>query len=229
MMNYPGKELEIFDTAKVFQKYIYILIKKFIKGKIYEVGAGIGSFTSHYCHKHKNIYLSDLDKGNYRALKNKFVNDKTIKIKNEKISKIKLKFNTIIYLNVLEHIKEDKKEIKTALSKLNLGGHLIILVPAHQKLYSKFDKAIGHCRRYDIKFFKSKAIKNVKIKKLIYLDMIGYVLYFFNKMFFKEEVYPSYFKVFLWDKLFSPFTIVLDFMTRYKFGKNVLCVYEKTD
>ena len=46
-MNYPGKELEIFDTAKVFQKYIYLLIKRFIKGKIYEVGAGIGSFTVH--------------------------------------------------------------------------------------------------------------------------------------------------------------------------------------
>ena len=228
-MNYPGKELEIFDTAKVFQKYIYLLIKSFIKGKIYEVGAGIGSFTVHYYEKHKNIYLSDLDKGNYKALQNKFKGNKTIKIKNEKISKTKLKFNTIIYLNVLEHIKEDKKEIKTALSKLKLGGHLIILVPAHQKLYSKFDKAIGHCRRYDIKFFKSKNIKNVKIKKLIYLDMVGYVLYFFNKIFFKEEVYPSYFKVFLWDKLFSPFTIVLDFITGYKFGKNVLCVYEKVN
>ena len=49
-MNYPGKELEIFDTAKVFQKYIYFLIKNFIKSQIYEVGAGIGSFTSHYHH-----------------------------------------------------------------------------------------------------------------------------------------------------------------------------------
>ncbi|MDC1096617.1 methyltransferase domain-containing protein [Pelagibacteraceae bacterium] len=228
-MNYPGKELEIFDTAKVFQKYIYFLIKKFIKSQIYEVGAGIGSFTSHYHHSHKNIYLSDLDINNYNTLKKKFSSNKRITIRKDKINKIKLKFNTIIYLNVLEHIKEDKKEIKTALSKLNLGGHLIILVPAHQKLYSKFDKAIGHCRRYDIKFFKSKNIKNVKIKKLIYLDMIGYVLYFFNKVFFKEEVYPSYFKVFLWDKLFSPLTIILDFITGYKFGKNVLCVYEKVN
>ena len=48
-MKYPGKELEIFDTAKVFQKYIFLLIKKFLTNGIYEVGAGIGSFTSHYC------------------------------------------------------------------------------------------------------------------------------------------------------------------------------------
>ena len=47
-MDYPGKELEIFDTAKVFQKYIYLQIKKYFKDGIFEVGAGLGSFTRHY-------------------------------------------------------------------------------------------------------------------------------------------------------------------------------------
>ena len=83
------------------------------------------------------------------------------------------------------------------------GFNLIILVPAHQKLYTKFDEAIGHCRRYDINFFKENKYKGTKIKKVLYLDMIGYFLYFLYKMFFKEEVYPSKFKIFLWDKIFS--------------------------
>ena len=47
------------------------------------------------------------------------------------------------------------------------------------------------------------------------------------KIFFKEEIYPSQLKVFLWDKIFSPITIILDFITGYKFGKNVLCVFKK--
>ena len=226
-MDYTGKELEIFDTAKVFQKYIYFLIKKYFKNQIFEVGAGIGSFTRNYNTSYKEIYLSDLDKNNYLVLKKKFSKKKNIKIKNQKINQIKKKFNTIIYLNVLEHIKKDKKEINLAISKLNSGGHLIILVPAHQKLYSKFDKAIGHCKRYNINFFKNNKFKNAKVVKLIYLDMVGYFLYFCNKIFFKEEIYPSKVKVFLWDKFFSPITIVLDFITNYKYGKNVLCVYKK--
>ena len=226
-MDYTGKELEIFDTAKVFQKYIYFLIKKYFKNQIFEVGAGIGSFTRNYNTSYKEIYLSDLDKNNYLVLKKKFSKKKNIKIKNQKINQIKKKFNTIIYLNVLEHIKKDKKEINLAMSKLNSGGHLIILVPAHQKLYSKFDKAIGHCKRYNINFFKNNKFKNAKVVKLIYLDMVGYFLYFCNKIFFKEEIYPSKVKVFLWDKFFSPITIVLDFITNYKYGKNVLCVYKK--
>ena len=226
-MDYAGKELEIFDTAKVFQKYVYFLIKKYFKNKIFEVGAGIGSFTRNYNDSYKEIYLSDLDKNNYLVLKKKFSKKKNIKINNQKINQINKKFNTIIYLNVLEHIKKDKREINLAISKLNSGGHLIILVPAHQKLYSKFDKAIGHCKRYNINFFKNNKFKNASVEKLIYLDMVGYFLYFCNKIFFKEEIYPSKIKVFLWDKFFSPITIVLDFFTNYKYGKNVLCVYKK--
>ena len=50
-MNYPGAELDNFDKATIWRKYIFLLIKKFIRGSVLEVGAGIGSFTSNY----KNI------------------------------------------------------------------------------------------------------------------------------------------------------------------------------
>ena len=226
-MNYPGKELEVFDKATIFQKYIYFFTKKLLKDKVLEVGAGIGSFTRIYIDRCKNIYLTDLDEGNCKTLKKKFIKNSNVKIDNKRINEINLNFDTIIYLNVLEHIPKDKEEIEMALSKLNPGGFLIILVPAHQNLYSKFDKAIGHCRRYDMKFFSSNVYKNAKIKKLIYLDALGYILYFFNKIFFKDEVYPSKIKIYIWDKLFLPITMVLDFLTRYKFGKNILCVIKK--
>jgi len=225
-MNYPGKELEVFDAAKIFQKYVFFLIKKYFKDGIFEVGAGLGSFTREYINEFKNIHLSDLDQGNYKILKEKFDNH-NVKITNEKISETNLTYNTIVYLNVLEHISDDNKEIEIAISKLNEGGHLIILVPAHQALYSKFDKAVGHCKRYEISFFKNYKNDDINIIKVKYLDMLGYFLYFFNRIFFKEEVYPSSKKIFLWDKIFVPITILLDFLTGYKFGKNILCVYQK--
>tara|TARA_B100000029_G_C17603580_1_gene966591 strand:- start:1051 stop:1743 length:693 start_codon:yes stop_codon:yes gene_type:complete len=226
-MKYPGQELEIFDKANIWRKYIHVLIKYYFKDNFLEVGAGIGSFTENYYKDIKNIVLTDLDEKNITVLREKFSHEKNIKIENKKINEIEGKFNTIIYLNVLEHIEEDLLEINSALEKLNAGGHLIIIVPAHQKLYSNFDKAVGHCRRYDINFFRLKKFENAKIQKLLFLDLLGYILYFFNKTFYKNEVYPSKFKIFLWDKIFSPITIVLDFFTRYKFGKNILCVYKK--
>ena len=78
-----------------------------------------------------------------------------------------------------------------------------------------------------IQFFKNLKRNDLKIKKLIYLDTLGYLLYFLNKIFFKEEEYPSKTKILIWDKIFIPITIILDFLTLYKFGKNILCVYEK--
>ena len=226
-MEYPGQELEIFDKATIWRKYISILTKKYFKNDFLEVGAGIGSFTSNYYKNIKNIVLTELDEKNIKILKDKYSADKNITIQNKKISEINEKFNTIIYLNVLEHIKEDTLEIRSALDKLNLGGCLIILVPAHQELYGKFDEAVGHYKRYNIDYFKFSKFENAKIEKLIYLDLFGYLLYFLNKLFFKDEVYPSKFKIFLWDKIFSPITFFLDYLTRYKFGKNILCVYKK--
>ena len=130
-------------------------------------------------------------------------------------------------MNVLEHIKNDKKEINISLSKLNKKGYLIILVPAHNELYTKFDKEIGHFRRYKIKFFKKLKLKNSKIIKLQYLDCLGYFLYYLNKMFYKDEVYPSESKIFIWDKFFTPLTFFLDKFLNYKFGKNILCIIKK--
>ncbi len=60
-----------------------------------------------------------------------------------------------------------------------------------------------------------------------YLDVMGYFLYYLNKVFFKKEVYPTSLKIFIWDKIFTPITIFADFLFNYKFGKNLLCVYKK--
>ena len=226
-MKYPGQELEIFDKATIWRKYIYSIANRYFKDNFLEIGAGIGSFTLNYCKNFQNVVLTDLDENNIKILKEKFSKNKNIKVENKEINEMKNKFDTIIYLNVLEHIEDDTNEINLAINKLNLGGHLIILVPAHQKLFGKFDSAVGHYRRYNIDFFKLNKFENTKIEKVIYLDLFGYILYFFNKIFYKEEVYPSKLKIFLWDKIFCPATIILDYITRYKFGKNILCVFKR--
>ena len=225
-MKYPGEELDNFDKATIWRKYIYLEIKKFIKGNVLEVGAGIGSFTRNCMGLAEKLTLSEVDANNYLIIKEKFKNKK-IRVSNKITEKLNDTFNTIMYLNVLEHIKDDKNEILGALKKLEKNGHLIILVPAHNKLFSKFDKAVGHFRRYEKNFFKNLNLKNCKIKKLIYLDSLGYCLYYLNKIFFKEEIYPSKFKIFMWDKVFTPITFFLDKIILNKFGKNILYVIKK--
>ena len=225
--NYPQIALERFDNANLWIKYIILQIKKYLKDNIVEVGAGCGSFTSSYMNNFKDVLLLDSDDKNIKSLTKKFNENKNIKVEQSNVKDLDQYFNTIIYFNVLEHIEADILEIENSIQKLNIGGHLIILVPAHQKLYSKLDKAVGHYRRYDINFFKKNIFKNAQIVELKYLDIFGYFLYFLNKFFFKEETFPTKLKIFIWDKIFTPFTIIVDFLFRYKFGKNILCIYKK--
>ena len=225
-MKYPGAELDKFDKATIWRKYVFLLIKKFIKGSVLEVGAGIGSFTDNYKHKVNSLVLSEIDPQNLEVIKKRFPEEK-FSFTNKFTKDLNQKFDSIMYLNVLEHIEKDNDEIIKAFEKLKKNGFLIILVPAHNKLYSKFDKAVGHFRRYEMSFFKNLEIENSKKHKLIYLDAMGYFLYFLNKFFFKEEVYPSKLKIFIWDKIFTPMTIFLDKILMHKFGKNILYVIEK--
>mgnify|MGYP001073856935 CR=1 FL=1 len=224
---YPEVALERFDRAGLWIKYVIFNVKRFLKNDILEVGACCGSFTKSYMRNFHSITLTDMDNNSFNLLKKNFINEKNVNVINSSTKNIDKKFNTILYFNVLEHVKEDKLEIKTALERLNKGGHLIILVPAHQKIYSKLDKVVGHFKRYDIDFFKKNKFENSKVIKLHFLDFFGYLLYHLNKIFFKEETYPSNLKIFIWDKIFTPFTVVVDYLTGYKFGKNILCIYQK--
>ena len=227
MENYPETATERFDKANFHIRYCLSKIKKFIKGDILEVGAGCGSFTRNYYEpSFKSITLTDTDEKNISTLKDIFQNKENIEVLNKSVSDIEKKFNTILYLHVLEHIEEDIKEIEEATKKLAEGGYLIIMAPAHQKIYCNLDKAVGHFRRYEKDFFYKK-FKFLTLINFKFLDSMGYLLYLLNKIFFKKETFPSSFKIFLWDKIFTPITIIVDFITGYKFGKCIISIYKK--
>ena len=227
MNKYPRVATERFDNANFHINYCLKFIQNYLKGDILEVGAGCGSFTKNYINDNINsITLTELDNKNILDLKKKFKKNSKIRIEKKNIDRIKKKFDVIVYFHVLEHIKNDKNEIKEASKRLNKNGFLIIMVPAHQKIYSNLDKAVGHFRRYEANFFKKNfgPLKQLNIK---FLDSMGYFLYYLNKNFFKKEIYPSKLKIFIWDKLFTPVTMIVDFLLRYKFGKCILTVYKK--
>ena len=150
----------------------------------------------------------------------------TVKIKNQTIDKIRSKYQTIIYFDVLEHIKNDLREVKTASKKIKKNGRLIFNVPAHQLFYNKFDKAVGHFKRYNKKDFREIEKKtDLKIEKLIYYDSIGLLFLILNKIFKLKETNLKN-KIYFWNMLI-PLSKIIDKLTLNKFGKSLLCVFTK--
>jgi len=226
MKKYPNIATHRFDNATFNIKYLLNLCKEHIAGKVLDVGAGCGSFTKIYSSFNiSSITLTEVDKENFHNLRKNF-KKKNIKIFNCKIKKIRNNFDTIMYFHVLEHIYDDFDELKEANKRLKPNGKLIIVVPAHSKIYGKLDKAVGHYRRYEEKFFRRKifSLRRVNIK---FVDSMGYFLYLLNNIFFSEEKIPSKFKIFIWDKIFIPISMLTDYFLKYKFGKCIVAVYQK--
>ncbi len=223
-ISYDGYELDYFDDAYNFRKYQIELIKKYLSQTLAEIGPGQGGLVNYYNKYIKNVYLIEPESKLYKILKKKF-KSKRIKIKNNILKNVKKKkFQTIIYFDVLEHIKNDLNEVKEAKRKMNKNGYLIFSVPAFQYFYNNFDEAVGHHKRYSKNDFKIIGKKTgLKIEKLIYYDSVGFLLLILNKIFSLSSKNLGY-KIKLWNFL-MPISKIIDFLTFNQFGKSLLCVY----
>ena len=224
--NYEGWELGYFDIASNFREYQFQLIKNSIKGHVAEVGPGNGVIAEKYISQSKEVDLYETSNLLFKKLKRKFQNQKKITIFNKTL-KSKKKYDTIIYLDVIEHIEKDKDEIINALGHLKKNGMLIINVPAFSFLYSKFDKDVGHFRRYNKKNFKKmfKNMKNISYK-MNYYDSIGFILSMLNKYFSGKKSKFMKSKVLLWNSMIL-ISKIIDKIIFNSFGKSLLLLIKK--
>lgn len=232
-MSYIGNELEIFAHAKNWKDYWAQISSKFYSGRVLEVGAGIGTNTKYLLPLFKNIKswkCIEPDRSLLDILDNLEFNDAHIFPEKEcgtiKELNSEKNFDTILYIDVIEHIYDDQKELAMAFDRLIPGGNLIILVPAHNYLYSEFDKEIGHYRRYNKSMLLDILPAGYNVKVLKYLDSLGFFLSLANKIFLKQSK-PSLSQILFWDKYIVPISKILDPILGFNFGKSVLLVATK--
>ena len=219
---YDGWELQYFDKSSNFRNYQFDLVKRFIKGNVAEVGPGNGVFLKYYLPLADTIDLFEPSE-NFLINLNKF-KDTKVNIINSYFKENKNYYDTILYLDVLEHIKDDQNEVQAAYESLKKGGTLIINVPAFQHLYSKFDKDIEHLRRYSKNTLNSLTTKlSFSQTNLFYYDSIGYLLSFASKLITKDYLNNFDKKIKIWDSLI-PFSKLFDLLTLNKFGKSLIMI-----
>lgn len=150
--------LSVIANADKLNTWFYDTIRPFCSGKILEIGSGIGNISQYFIKNNSDIILSDLREIYLKTLTNRFpafnqlnfylldlVDPNFDVLHKEKFGS----FDTIFALNVVEHISEDQQAIKNCYKLLKKGGKLIILVPAYQALYNRFDSELEHYRRYN--------------------------------------------------------------------------------
>lgn len=227
---YQGAELEIFSSATNWRRYWSNIIRPFLGDRVLEVGAGIGSITIMLSQRTKEWISLEPDELQANSIRKRIQTEgiKNTRVVTGTISSIphEQKFDSILYIDVLEHIADDSQEVAVAYNHLEQGGKLIILAPAHQALYSPFDESIGHYRRYDhIAFEKIKPRSAVQVRTY-YLDSIGLFASIANKIILRTSL-PTDSQVQFWDKLLVPLSAKLDAFMRFKVGKSILVIWQK--
>jgi ubiquinone/menaquinone biosynthesis C-methylase UbiE len=227
---YQGNELELFQHATNWKKYFSTQIKPYIRGNVLEVGAGIGATTlllnngSNPCWlmlEPDNEMSSLLEK---KLLAKEFPDN--CQIKKGTIESIASTFDTIIYIDVLEHIETDGEELKKAAALLNKDGCIIVLSPAFQFLYNPFDKAIGHYRRYSKETLQQITPDDLQMIRNRYYDSIGYFASVVNKLFLRQK-YPTIRQVLFWDSWMIPVSKLTDKLFFHSFGKSMIAIWQK--
>jgi len=178
------KTLKTIALANHLNKWMYDCIKPFCKGKILEIGSGVGNISEYFMKDNSDILLTDIRDSYCDALREKFSDSETfLGIENmnlvdpefdTRFGKYFDSFDTAFALNVVEHIFDDKLAIANCYKLLKPGGQLIILVPAYQWLYTDFDKELEHYRRYTRKRLESLFIShNLNITHSQYFNAAG--------------------------------------------------------
>jgi SAM-dependent methyltransferase len=225
---YQGQELDVFALAGRWKAYVRSQLQPYLRGDVLEVGAGIGATTvwllderatSWTCLEPDGELAKRIPRGGATARCQVLVGTLAA------LPPIP-RFNAILYLDVLEHIDGDAGELRRAEERLRPGGAIVVLAPAHQALYSQFDRAIGHHRRYSRASLRAIAPPGYREERIWYLDSAGMLASVFNR-YLQRSGSPSRGQVLLWDRVLVPVSRVLDRLLGFRLGKSVLAVWIK--
>jgi glycosyltransferase involved in cell wall biosynthesis len=139
-----------------YNEWLHRRFEAYLGNRILEVGSGVGNQTRFFIDKER-IVASDIETHYLTELKSKFGLRSNVRVASYPfpLSPADLaelqgeKLDTIVCLNVLEHIEDDRATLADFARVLPAGGHLALLVPSLEALYGTLDKALHHFRRYE--------------------------------------------------------------------------------
>lgn len=222
--------------AQRYHEWVYRSFRQHLRGRILEVGTGYGIYTQRLL-RHGNVVASDIDPECLLPIRHQ--------VSAAKLHCMKLDLNrdadfellqqnpcdTVVCLNVLEHIKDDAGAVRRMASALRRGGRMVVFVPAMTALFGTLDDLAGHYRRYTRKgLIRLLQDAGLVIVQSRYQNSVGAIGWWWNGRVRKEVDLSSNAmsqQIRFYDRWIVPTARVVDLLTRRLFGQSVLVVAEK--
>ena len=231
-IKYQGvSTLEVLVEAKNYNKWISHEIQFHLVPPVLEIGAGTGNLTASSL-KIKPLHVTDKDPGLVKHLKEKYIKEKDVfvwllDIAKNPPDKFKSFFSTIFAVNVLEHIKDDKKALKNIGKMLKKDGELVLLVPAKKFAFTKLDRELGHYRRYEKRELVMKLEKTgYRVEKIYFFNIVGLISWYFRDKVKRENINLKPYHIAIFDKI-VPFLRSIETRIRPPVGISLIVIAKK--
>jgi SAM-dependent methyltransferase len=213
------------EHAPNYLRWIADLIAPYLGQSVLELGAGVGSITELYVNG-RRVVATDRSDECVAALQERFNGATNVEVAQKDLREIGddgERFDSIVMINVLEHIKDDVGTLTSLRSLLSPTGKVILYVPALNGLYGHWDRKVGHYRRYaKWRLREISREAGLQVLELRYVNMLAIPAWFaFSRTDVERTTSAS---LSIWDRTGVPLGRALEERMRVPVGLNVLAV-----
>jgi SAM-dependent methyltransferase len=172
--------------------------------RVLEAGCGAGNLTHHLIDK-RHLTALDIDRIHLESVRSRYGHLENVKVTHGDLddpatfSKLDREFDSVLCVNVLEHIDKPEVAVDGFAKVLRSGGHALILVPAHDWLFSAADEALRHTKRYErddlVSLIESSDLELVEVRQFNRLGVLGWMV---NKTLKRTEIGKFQARIFAW-------------------------------
>lgn len=231
------EDLETLSHAVRYRQWLYRQIRGALGTRILEIGSGVGNYTE-FLLRHGHVIATDMESHYVSELRSRFRDEPRVRVEQlaleawnaETLARCRaLAVDTVVCLNVLEHVSDDRLAVRSMLGCLVPGGHLALIVPALPSLFCEIDRRYGHVRRYTRRGLVSLlgAEPSAVVVRCCYFNAFGVAGWWVNHVLLGRTQLPAG-QVRLFDAILVPLAAAAERVVPPPFGLSLVAWVRKS-
>jgi SAM-dependent methyltransferase len=227
----PGSELQSFTleslaSAVNYHAWLCDLVQPYLGDDPLEFGSGLGDYAATWVRRgQQRITVSDVDSTRRAVLLERFADNPRVTVRDlDVLAPYEAAHSSLVAINVLEHIEDDRGALASAHRLLRPGGKVVIFVPAFPFAMSRFDREAGHFRRYRRESLRQVfTAAGLRVERMHYVNAPGLVAWFIGMRLLRMTPQDGA-TVRLWDRRVVPVARAIESRVSPPFGQSLFAV-----